>query len=120
MAAAAAGLDVEPAWARMQLDGTEVPFNVPVNIGELFWVEVTFIARGYVPANLLGVGAEACFGEDAILSDEYSPALDPQGYDDGLGGELYMAEMPPIPEPACAALLAAGALAALPRRRRRA
>jgi hypothetical protein len=119
LSAVEAGFTVGSNMAVLSLNGLVVPYSIPCNVGKQFDVFVTMTANTSVPDYMYGVGAEAVFGESALLAPGYTVPQDIPSYGDFVDtSHVYVVTAPmPIPEPA-SLLLLSGALVALRRRRR--
>jgi len=116
--ALAEALLVEDTFARLDLEGLSVPFQVPANVGEVFDVDVIFRGEALVPLGADGLGAEVVLGEDPILWPGYSAQVLPPETPDGADPDGILYENFYVPEPTSVVLAALGLPLVLLRRRR--
>jgi hypothetical protein len=100
--AVAAGFSENPdgTLAKFSLSGVQIPYQLPVMVGQTFTIEVTMDTYAYVPDGVNG-GAQVAMGQPPALQDSY----------------LISSSSAPLPEPATISLLCLGALAAVRKRR---
>jgi hypothetical protein len=100
--AVAAGFEDNPnqTLAKFSLSGVQIPYKLPVMVGQTFTIEVTMDTYAYVPDGVNG-GAQVAMGQPLELQNYY----------------LIPSSSAPLPEPATVSLLCLGALAAVRKRR---
>jgi hypothetical protein len=86
--------------AKFSLSGVQIPYKLPVMVGQTFTIQVTMNTYAYVPDGVNG-GAQVAMGQPLELQNYY----------------LIPSSAPQFPEPATISLLCLGALAVVRKRR---
>jgi hypothetical protein len=100
--AVAAGFSENPngTLAKFSLSGVQIPYSLPVIVGQTFTIEVVMDTYSYVPNGVNG-GTQVAMGQPLELQDYY----------------LISSSAPQLPEPATISLLILGVLGFVRRRR---
>lgn len=100
--AVAAGFSENPngTLAKFSLSGVQIPYSLPVIVGQTFTIEVVMDTYSYVPNGVNG-GTQVAMGQPLELQDYY----------------LISPSLPQLPEPATISLLFLGVLGLVRRRR---